>query len=246
MTLRSSLLSIHIAGGTAALLSMVVPMLTRKGGLLHRRAGWVFVSGMAIVSVTAFALSTLRFLTDPTPAGRAGGLYLFFIAILTAASVSAGVRVLRTRQRAEAHRAAWDLGLASLLTAASVGMIAFGLATRQALFVAFAIIGLVNGTGQLRYWLRPPQHRMHWWFEHMSQMLGACIAATTAFLVVNAGRLGADTFSLAVWLAPSLVGGPAIFLWTAYYRRRFAVEPARKGAPSGAPGGEAGELGRVS
>jgi uncharacterized membrane protein len=225
MTLRSVLLQIHIAGGGAALLSMVVPMVARKGGLLHRRAGWVFVTGMTVVSITAFGLSALRFLTDPTPAGRAAGLYLFFVAILTGASVSAGVRVLRTRQRPAVHRGTWDLGVASLLTAASVGLFAFGLTTRQPLFVAFSIIGLINGTGQLRYWLRPPQHHMHWWFEHMSQMLGACIAATTAFLVVNAGRLGTDTFSLAVWLTPSLIGGPAIFLWTTYYRRRFTVPP---------------------
>jgi uncharacterized membrane protein len=238
MTIRSALLTIHIAGGAAALLSMVVPMLARKGGRLHRRAGWVFVSGMAIVSLTAFALSAMRFFSDPTPAGRSAGLYLFFIAILTAAGVSAGVRVLRMKTRHEAHRHPWDLGLAVALTASSLGMIGYGLATGRALFVAFAVIGLVNGVGQLRYWLRPPQEQLHWWFEHMGQMLGSCIAATTAFLVVNAGRLGAETFSLAVWLTPALVGGPAIAIWTAYYRRKFsgarrvnagaerAVEPA--------------------
>jgi uncharacterized membrane protein len=223
MTIRNALLAVHIAGGTAALLSMVVPMIARKGGVLHRRAGWVFVAGMTVVSVTAFALSAMRFLTDPTPEGRSAGLYLFFIAILTAAGVSAGVRVLRTKARRDAHRGVWDLGLAFALTVSSVAMTGYGLATGRPLFVVFSVIGLVNGVGQLRYWLRPPQQRMHWWFEHMSQMLGSCIAATTAFLVVNAGRLGADTFSLAVWLAPSLIGGPAIAIWTAYYRRKFAV-----------------------
>ena len=72
------------------------------------------------------------------------------------------------------------------------------------------------------YWLRTPTHPMHWWFAHMSAMLGSCIAATTAFLAVNAGRLGLQTFGLVAWLTPTVVGAPAITLWTAYYRRRFS------------------------
>jgi hypothetical protein len=63
---------------------------------------------------------------------------------------------------------------------------------------------------------------MHWWFEHMSSMLGACVAATTAFAVVNASNLGLQTFSLIVWLAPSVIGVPTIAIWTRYYRRKFA------------------------
>jgi hypothetical protein len=27
--------------------------------------------------------------------------------------------------------------------------------------------------------------------------------------------------SIAVWLAPSIIGTPAIAIWTAYYKRRF-------------------------
>jgi hypothetical protein len=63
---------------------------------------------------------------------------------------------------------------------------------------------------------------MHWWFRHLSAMLGACIAATTAFLVVNAQVAGLPRTSMIVWLAPTLIGTPAIAVWTAYYKRRFA------------------------
>jgi uncharacterized membrane protein len=222
MTPLNLLLTIHIAGGVAALASMIVPMITRKGGTLHRRSGWVFVTGMTIVSVTAFALAGVRVLTDPTPRGRSAGLFLFFVAILTAAAVSAGVRVLRLKARSAAHYGAWDVGMAVALTAASLGMAVYGVVTSTPLFIAFSVIGLGNGVGQLWYWLRPPTHPMHWWFEHMGQMLGACIAATTAFLVVNANRLGAETFSIVIWLAPAAIGAPGIVIWRAYYRRKFA------------------------
>lgn len=218
----NTILSLHIAGGSFALAAMLIPVFTRKGGSLHRKGGWVFVAGMAVVSITAFILSGARALTDPSPNGRQAGLFLFYVALLTAAGVSAGIRVLKTKKRTAAHTNWWDLGLAGALLLVSVFMLGYGVVTGRTLFAAFSVIGLLSGGSQLFYWLRPPTHPMHWWFEHMGAMLGSCIAATTAFLVVNAGRLGADTFSLAVWLAPTIVGAPTIILWTAYYRRKWA------------------------
>jgi uncharacterized membrane protein len=57
------LLTVHIAAGSIALASMLVPMLTTKGGRTHRRAGWVFVASMALVSVTALIMSAGRVLS---------------------------------------------------------------------------------------------------------------------------------------------------------------------------------------
>ena len=223
-----TILSLHIAGGSVALAAMLIPLFTRKGGSNHRKSGWVFVAGMTVVSITAFILSATRALTDLSPNGRQAGLFLFYVALLTAAGVSAGIRVLKTKKRTTAHTHWWDLGLAGALTLVSVVTLGYGVVTGRTLFAAFSIIGLLSGGSQLFYWLRPPTHHMHWWFQHMGAMLGSCIAATTAFLVVNAGRLGADTFSLAVWLAPTIIGAPTIVLWTAYYRRKF--QPARREA----------------
>jgi uncharacterized membrane protein len=233
MTPLDALLAVHIAGGATALVSMFVPMVARKGGRLHRRGGWVFVAGMTVVSVTAFGLSAARVLTDPTPGGRAAGLFLFYIAILTAAGVSAGVRVLRAKGRTAAHRHPWDVGVAATLTVASAAIAAYGVLTGTVLFAAFSVIGLLSGIGQLRYWLRPPSDPMHWWFAHMGQMLGACLAATTAFLVVNAGRFGVGRFSLLVWLAPAAIGAPGIAIWTAFYRRKFVHAALRRQAAAG-------------
>jgi uncharacterized membrane protein len=233
------MLALHIAGGTAALVSMWIPMVARKGGGLHRTAGKIFVVAMATVSVTALVLAGARFLTDLSPLGRQAGLFLLFVSVLTAAAVSTGVRVLRAKNRVGRHLHWWDLGLSGLLFAGSIGIAVYGLVNGRTLFVAFSAIGLLGSGGQLAYWLRPPASPMHWWFEHMSSMLGACIAATTAFLVVNAQRWGLETFSLAVWLAPTIVGTPAIAIWTAYYRRRFSARRATadsaRPAPAAAP-----------
>ena len=232
----------HVAGGSVALLSMLIPLISRKGGLLHVRAGWVFVAGMTIVSITALMLSVLRFLTQPTADGRVGGVLLFYIAILTGAGVSAGIRVLRAKKRTSAHRNPWDVGVATLLTAGGILVAAYGVAISHALLISFAIIGMINGGGQLAYWLRPPRAPMHWWYEHMNQMLGACIAATTAFVVNNAGRLGLPDTSLLVWLGPATIGVPATIIWTRYYRRRFAGTRPRVGHAVRATAGAAALL----
>jgi uncharacterized membrane protein len=230
----TSILYLHIAGGCAALLSMFIPLMTKKGGLTHRRAGWVFVSGMTIVSITALLLAGTRWATDPSPRGREIGAFLFFVSILTATSVSAGVRALRAKARTAAHRHPWDLGLPALLVASSFAAAVYGLTSGHHLFTGFSIIGALTGGGRLAYWSAAPTHPMHWWFEHMASMLGTCIAATTAFLVVNANNLGLQTFSLVVWLAPTIIGVPTIAIWTRYYRRKFAPAARRVATVSAA------------
>ena len=77
-------------------------------------------------------------------------------------------------------------GLPALLTVSSIAAAVYGLTHRE--------LSLHRLLGDRHAWRRrqsrlladAPSHPMHWWFEHMSSMLGACIAATTAFLVVNA------------------------------------------------------------
>ena len=60
----------------------------------------------------------------------------------------------------------------------------------------------------------------------MSSMLTGCIAAITAFLVIGGSSLG--MWPLAAWLGPSIIGVPAIAIWTGYYRRLFSVSGRSK------------------
>jgi uncharacterized membrane protein len=219
------LLALHIIAGVVALVSMIVPLVARKGGRVHRRVGWVFVIAMTGVSVTAFALAIWRFtMADAQhPNARAIGFFLVSVATLTAAGVSSGVRALRFKARTAPHRHAWDLGISAASVAMGCATLVYGVIAHRTLFIAFSFVGMITGTGQLRYWLRPPTAHRHWWFAHMSGMLASCIAALTALVVVNASRFGMRTFATTIWIAVPAVGIPAIFAWTAYYRRRFAT-----------------------
>ena len=214
------ILALHIAAGSIALASMVIPIVAMKGGRTHRRAGWVFVASMAVVSITALIMSTGRMLFDPRPEAKEFGFFLLVVALLTGSAVSAGVRVLRFRNRVTPRLHWWDTGLPVVLAGASIALGAYAVAQGRILFVAFSGLGLLNAASSLRYWLRAPSTPMHWWFAHMNGMLTGCIAATTAFLVINGGRIGILT--LVAWLAPAAMGGPAIALWIRYYQRRFS------------------------
>lgn len=229
-----AILVLHIAAGSAALASMLIPAVTRKGGRVHVRAGWVFVVAMAVVSATALMMSGARLLFDPSPEGRDGGFFLMAVSFLTATSVSTGVRVLRFKTRTGPHLHWWDIGLPAVLTLFSAALGAYGASRGSVLFIAFSVIGLVTGGSALRYWLRPPTTRMHWWFQHMGSMLGGIIAATTAFFVVNAGNLG--LWPLAAWLAPAAIGTPVIVIWTGYYRKLFSTaRSSRAGTSTAVP-----------
>lgn len=223
--MRNVILALHIMAGAVALASMCIPLVAPKGGRLHRRAGWVFVVAMTGVSLTAFALAIWRFTTADAlhPNAKATGVFLFYVATLTAAGVSSGVRALRFKARTLPHHEPWDLALAVATVAMGLATLVYGAIDQRALFIAFSFVGLVTGTTQLRYWLRAPTTPFHWWFAHMGGMLGSCIAALTALVVVNAARFGARTFATAIWIAVPALGIPAIFAWTGYYRRRFAT-----------------------
>lgn len=224
------ILTVHVAGGVTALLSMFVPLLARKGGLLHRRAGWVFVAGMAIVSVTSLILGADRFIRNPWDGAQTNALFLSYLGVFTGNLVWTGVRVLQFKDRTAPHRGLLEVALPAFAVVAGVAMGIYGQVADEPLLVAFAIVGTLSGAGQLAYWFSSPGEPMHWWFAHMYLMLGGCIAAVTAFVVNNVGRIGLPGDTVLIWIAPTLCGLPIGIAWTRHYRRRFRIATTKTAA----------------
>lgn len=219
---------LHIAAGFTALALFWLPMVARKGGALHRRVGWIYVGAMGVVAVTAVVVCSARILLDG-PQVRARSLFLLFISVLAATAAASGVRALREKRRIGPTRKFVNLALPVLLLVSSVAISLYGFHLGAILFMVFGAIGFLSSGSQLFYWLRPPQSRMHWWFAHMSGMIGSSIATLTAFVVVNAPRLGLASFSILPWVAPGVVGVIGLSVWIRHYKRKFAT-PSRKGA----------------
>lgn len=72
------LLPVHIAAGALAVILGFTALFARKGGVVHRRSGTLFVYAMIVMGVTA---SILEFLKDAAPANVvAAVLSLYFVA----------------------------------------------------------------------------------------------------------------------------------------------------------------------
>lgn len=212
----------HIAAGAVALATFWIPLVSRKGGPLHRRVGLVYAWSMLIVVVAALGAVASRLSADADPAVRSRSIFLAFIALLAFASGWDGLRALRTKKRTGPSSNPLDLGPSLALAIAGPAMILLARPLNGGLlWFVFGVLETVLGVRHLATWRSTPTDKLHWWYQHLAGMIAACIATVTAFLVVNAHRLGLDTLGLTVWIAPGVIGGVGIGVWTAYYRRKF-------------------------
>ena len=78
--------AIHIAAGIVALAVFWIPLVTRKGGRIHRRFGMIYSWAMGMVVVFALFAVGFRLFVEGDPALKSRSIFLAFIAILTAAS----------------------------------------------------------------------------------------------------------------------------------------------------------------
>jgi len=233
---------LHAAAGGVGLVTMLVPLLARKGGRLHRRAGWVFTIAMGIVAVTGIGIAA-AWLGDPLGAKppeealgpdardryaeglRRAGVFFGFLAVLVGSAAWNGV--VATRQR---HgRIAWgnpiDLGFAWTLVGLGAALLVGGLSWRQPVFAAFGVLGLVTGVSDLRFFRSKKSEPGAWLRRHLQAMLGGATAATTAFTVQVVGRMlddaGFGHWMVAAWLLP-VAAGTGLSVW---WSRR--VRPGR-------------------
>jgi uncharacterized membrane protein len=119
--LFQSVLAVHIAAGAVALLVFWVPLVTKKGGRTHRRAGWVYVAAAATLATTGFLLC-IPLVSGGSPLRWRAGIFLAYVSVLAGASAQLGVRALRTKGRAGASRGAIDLVPPLLLVAGGVAL----------------------------------------------------------------------------------------------------------------------------
>jgi uncharacterized membrane protein len=217
---------VHIAAGVLALGAFSIPLLTRKGSPLHRRAGWVYAYAMWTAALGAWGICAARLL-DGNEANDAVALFLAFVGLLSANGAVTGIRVLRQKSRTTKKISVFDLASSALFLVLATALGGFGIAKSSVLHVVFGVLGILLSLRQLRYWLRAPVTKLEWWYAHMGNMLAACIGTVTAFLVVNVPRFGLEPYALFFWFGPGTLGGIAITVWIGYYRRKFEARSAR-------------------
>jgi len=197
---------------------------------------------MSVVVVTALAMSGLAFtiplavrrisrplstaeLSDFLRGQRLSATFLAYLASLTLAAGWQGIWAVETKREPKTMRTPFSLALNLIVLLAGVTVLILGIKYHSGPLIALSPIGPFIVAGNLRYLLRGPQSRMHWWYEHLSSMFATGIAGYTAFLVFGGSRLlpsvaRSQLFTI-LWILPALIGVPVIFRTVAHYQRQF-------------------------
>jgi len=222
------LLALHILCGVTAFVCAPVALATAKGGRTHRRWGKIYFWAMAGVAVTALVLSFALPI-----------FFLAMVAVFSFYSAYAAYRILYLKDLYKGGRPKLYDWIAAAITVASslllflmgflrpvlmgVGVVRIAGHTVSIVSIVFGLIGMRMGLRSLYGFVRPSPEKMSWWFVHLQGMIGSYIAAMTAFSAVNLGHWFGTAWW--VWLWPTMVGVPAIAIWTAYYKKKFAPKP---------------------
>jgi hypothetical protein len=206
----SVVLLIHIIFGGIALFVAPCAMLTRKGGLWHRRWGKTYFWSMAVVALTAVLMSMMR-----------SGLFFLLVALFSFYLALSGYRVLHHKTPQQRAGTA-DWFAAALMLVGGVVLAGYGAylmltSNFGTVAIVFGIIGILLAAADIHNFVRPPKDKRAWWYTHMTRMLAAYVATVTAFSVVNFQFLPV----IARWLWATVIGTLGIVMWTRYYRKKF-------------------------
>ena len=247
----------HIVVGFVCLLLFWVPVLAKKGGRLHITAGKIYVAcgyfliatayisclwaisspgtfapeyvGSATAEVAVERIANVRFLMS----------ILFVLATWILISLVLGIRVLSARRDVSSLSKGLVRPVFWYSIVVDVVAVCFGGAhlmaggdSKYALPVLLGIVGCCDALGNLKFIRNPSPTPMAWWYKHMECMLGTGIGFYTAFSVFGLTRLYGLQLSgwtqLVPWLLPTLIGVPAVHLWTRSYKKRFGELDATK------------------
>ena len=230
----------HICAGAVGLVVFWVPIVTRKGGDHHVRAGRIFARCMLATGTFAVGISTCT-LMDPLgthphmeDAALVRGVFgwmMLYLAVLTVNLSWYGIQCIRNR-RAHARNRAWpNLALQPLVMVLAVNTAWQGWQLAQPLLLGISVVGVATGITNLRFFYRTPS-RVGWQLEHVKGLVGAGISVYTAFFAFGAVRLVPElALSPLLWSAPLVVGlGLILWHWREILRRQSTRRAPANGA----------------
>ncbi|RNF83698.1 hypothetical protein [Montanilutibacter psychrotolerans] len=188
MTAYQMLVAFHGAIGVVALAAFWGAAALRKGSVLHRRVGQIYLIAMAGIVVTALPLAAAAFARGKPVIG----VFLAYLVVITATGTWSAWRAIRDKHDVACYTGPVYVALAWLSLLSGVGSLAFGIRTGMPLLIGFSAVGLFTGQDMLR----KRRNRVafgqqpRWWLvEHYTAMLGNGIATHIAFLGIGLPRL---------------------------------------------------------
>ena len=242
-SLHTILAFVHVTIGALSLVLFWVPVVARKGGALHRRAGTWFSFAMYAVSGTALAMCVAIFVDplatrgiDPVPVdfdvaafsdrNRMVATFLLMLSLLVFTNVRHAELALKCRQSRTAVRRWHHVVAMAALGVSGVAVLAIGIDAGQPLLIIFSLISIAASSGMLRYAFRANVHPNDWRVEHLSGMLGGGVGAYTAFFAFGGSRFFAEllpgNLQIVPWVLPVAIALP-VSVWLTRHNRRVSA-----------------------
>ena len=215
------LLILHIAGGTAGLISGTIASSVTKGNRTHKLSGKIFFWAMLLASVAALVLSNL-------PGHK--NVFLFAVGGFTFYMICSGYRIVHLKRSAKQNIKLFAvvdyaiflyglffgiylayMGVESIIQGENFGIVpcVFGLVCLN--FAKDDYVMIFKKAPLKQIWIR----------SHIIRMMGAMIASYTAFLVVNIQMQP----NWILWLAPSFAGTILIISFLRKYAPKLKKAP---------------------
>jgi len=221
--LFQTLLILHIAGGSIGLMSGTVAAIVKKGRRIHNAMGKVFFFSMLITAVAALIMSNLP---------NHINVFLFAVGGFTFYMIASGYRIVFLKRQAKQQAVvftmidysvfAFGLLFSVFMLYLAVKFVTSGGASFAVVPAVFGLICLNFIRADLKILRGVKPVKTIWMTTHIGRMMGALIAAYTAFLVVNVQTKQ----GWILWLLPSLIG--SIFI--VKFIRKYA--PKKKPIPT--------------
>ena len=216
-TVVKILILLHATAGGFGLLTGPGALLVKKGSKIHRLFGKIFYWSMIVASCFALVISNLP---------KHHNFFLFTIGLFTLYMVLSGRRFLALKMLFRNQTAsAFDWVLAILMAIAGSCMIIYGWSissenTIGIVLIVFGFISLRMVGSSILLFRKINVKPNSWLIEHIGRMIGANIAAFTAFLVVNNNNFLPP---LVAWLSPTVVFTPLIIYYTLKEARKVKI-----------------------
>ena len=236
--LFETLVIMHMVTGSVGLVSLWVPLLTKKGNKLHKQSGRVFVYAMLATGSIAIGISSCT-LTAPlethphlvqhsdfgTPDSvrTIFGWMMLYLAFLTINLAWYGWRCVQTKTDRAANRR-WENILSQvILLILSVNCLYHGLIAKQALVAGISFVGLATVATNVWFLYKPKAKPIDWLLEHIKGLVGAGISVYTAFLAFGAVRLLPEAaLTPFLWSIPLITGLAIIIYQQTQVKRKVA------------------------
>jgi hypothetical protein len=216
VVLFKALIFVHVIAGATGLVAFWVPVLSRKGGAIHRLWGRVFGIALLVAGGLAVAMSLITLtiplethpkLTDVALIRGLFGWLMLYLGILTVAMSWFGMLCVKNKRDHAANRHWFNVALQIVAPLAAANCAYQGWKIGQVIMIGVAPVGFLAAALYLSFIFKSTPAPGEYVHQHFRALIGAGISVYTAFLAFGAVQLmPSHAFNPTMWSIPTIVG----------------------------------------